>query len=182
MASLFEFSAAVLTNARAPTETRELQTFWKDSACALFFLRRLGCPLCRAYVRMIEGIREEYAKRGIQLICISFEALGEGSDSDRSFEAGAYWNGPLYTIDKSVYAKLFGRKGLFDSFYGLLDMDKEAYQRAKSTSGNLKGDGFQLGGQFIVARGGGTLLLEHRQKRFGDDASLADIVRVLDAV
>lgn len=173
------FAKVVVKDARNKSELRQLETFWTDSPCALFFLRRLGCAICRSYIKMIEGIRAEYEKKGVRLVAISFEAIGEGSDSDRSFERGGFWNGPLYTIDKSIYESLFGRKKLLDNFFGLLDIDKEAYQRSKGTPGNLKGDGFQLGGQFVLAQGG-LVKLDHRQKVFGDDASVAEIVAALD--
>jgi hypothetical protein len=78
-----------------------------------------------------------------------------------------------------VYQELFGRKGLLDNFFGLLDIDKEAYERSKTTPGNMKGDGFQLGGQYVIAKGG-KILLEHKQKLFGDDAKLTDIFDCLD--
>jgi hypothetical protein len=43
----------------------------------------------------------------------------------------------------------------------------------------MKGDGFQLGGQYVIAKGG-KILLEHKQKLFGDDAKLTDIFDCLD--
>jgi prostamide/prostaglandin F2alpha synthase len=172
MASLHTFAQTPIQNARAPAEVAQLQDLWRNAPCVLFFLRRLGCALCRTYIAGIEAVRAEYEKTGARLVCLSFESLGEGSDSDRSFEAGGYWKGELYTIPKPVYNDLFGRKGLTDGFYGLLDMNKEAYAAAKHTPGNLKGDGFQLGGQFVVAKGG-KVVLEHRQKRYGDDAKPA---------
>lgn len=178
-ASLQQFALRKLTNARNPSQTLVLSDLWSDRPCALFFLRRLGCPICRAYIQMVERFREEYEKRGVRLVCLSFEAFGEGSDFDKSFTKYSFWNGPIYTIDKSVYEELFGRKGLLDNFFGLLDIDKEAYERSKSVSGNMRGDGFQLGGQFVVAKGG-TVLLEHRQKLFGDDAKLTDIFDILE--
>ena len=168
MVSLHTFAQAPIQNARNPSDTAQLQDLWQDAPCALFFLRRLGCAICRTYAARIEAIREECETAGVRLVCLSFESLGEGSDSDRSFEAGGYWKGDLYTISKSVYGDLFGRKGLTDGFYGLLDMNKEAYTAAKHTPGNFKGDGFQLGGQFVVAKGG-KVVLERRQKRYGDD-------------
>jgi prostamide/prostaglandin F2alpha synthase len=154
---------------------------WDEKPCALFFLRRLGCPICRSYIELVEKFREEWEECGVNLVCLSFEAFGEGSDFDRSFEKHAFWNGKIYTISKQVYQELFGRKGLLDNFYGLLDMDKEAYERSKSTPGNLKGDGFQLGGQFVVNKRGTKVLLEHRQKLFGDDARLENIYAALQA-
>lgn len=178
-ASLSQFAFRKLTNARNPSEVIALQDLWADRPCVLFFLRRLGCPICRSYIQMVEPFREEYEKRGGRLVCLSFEAFGEGSDFDRSFTKYAFWNGPIYTIEKTVYEELFGRKGLLDNFFGLLDIDKEAYERSKSVPGNMRGDGFQLGGQFVVAPGGKELF-SHRQKLFGDDAKLTDIFDTLE--
>ena len=178
-ASLQQFAQRKLINARNTSESIVLEDLWADKPCAIFFLRRLGCPICRAYIQMVEKFRAEYEKRGARLVCISFEAFGEGSDFDRSFTKYSFWNGPIYTVDKVVYEELFGRKGLLDNFFGLLDVDKQAYERSKSVPGNLKGDGFQLGGQFVVAKGG-KILLEHRQKLFGDDAKLPELFQALD--
>lgn len=177
--SIQQFAQRRITNARNPSETFLLEDLWADKPCALFFLRRLGCPICRSYIEMVEKFRDEYERKGMRLVCLSFEAFGEGSDFDRSFTKYSFWNGPIYTIDKMVYEELFGRKGLLDNFYGLLDMDKQAYERSKSTPGNMKGDGFQLGGQFVVHRGG-KIQLEHRQKLFGDDAKLTDLIDAFD--
>lgn len=173
-ATLQQFGKRRITNARNTKETILLEDLWKEKPCVLFFLRRLGCPICRSYIEMVERFRQEYESRGARLVCLSFEAFGEGSDRDRSFTKYSFWNGEIYTIEKIVYEELFGRKGLLDNFFGLLDIDKEAYERSKSTPGNMKGDGFQLGGQFVLAPGG-KILLEHRQKLFGDDAKLVDI-------
>lgn len=181
MEDLLSLSMQPAVNARNLNDILYLKDFWKDTHCVLFFLRRLGCSVCRAYIKMIEAIRLEYEQKGIRMICISFEGLGQGSDEDRSFEKGGYWRGPIYIVEKDVYAQLFGRKGLMNGFFGLLDMNKEALARAKNVSGNLKGDGFQLGGQFIVEKGG-LVILDHRQKVYGDDASLDTIVKTLDGL
>lgn len=180
MTTISQFAHRKITNARNPTESIYLGSLWEEKPCVFFFLRRLGCPICRAYIQMVEKFREEYEKRGARLVCLSFEAFGEGSDFDRSFTKYSFWNGPIYTIDKSVYQELFGRKGMLDNFFGLLDMDKEAYERSKQVPGNLKGDGFQLGGQYVIAKGG-KILLEHKQKLFGDDAKLVTIFDTLDS-
>ena len=177
--TIHQFAKRRIINARNPKESLLLEQLWEDKPCALFFLRRLGCPICRSYIQIIETIRDDYEKRGMRLVCLSFEAFGEGSDFDKSFTKYSFWNGEIYTIEKIVYEELFGRKGLLDNFYGLLDMDKEAYERSKSTPGNLKGDGFQLGGQYVIDKGG-KILLEHKQKLFGDDAKITDLVKLFD--
>jgi len=107
--------------------------------------------------------------------------LGTGSDKDKSFEKGGYWRGPLYTIDSDVYKALFGRKGLFSGFYGLADVSrtKLASCTTREVKGNLVGDGLALGGQFVVGRGkggAGVVVLDHRQKFFGDDCTIEELV------
>ncbi len=41
----------------------------------------------------------------------------------------------------------------------------------QDTPGNLSGDGFQLGGTFIIEKGG-RVLLEHRQQYYGHEVAL----------
>lgn len=111
-------------------------------------------------------------------MCLSFERFGEGSDKDRSFEKGNYFRGPMYKIDKTVYESLFGRKGA-GSLYGLMDMSGERIKesRTRGVTGNFAGDGFVLGGSFVVDNGAVTL--DSRQRFYGDDASPADIETAL---
>lgn len=179
MAAITEFATQTIYDAQNPSKSLKLGELWATKPCALFFLRRLGCAICRSYIKMVEEFREDAEKKGLSLVALSFEFFGEGSDEDRSFARGGFWNGPVYVIDKSVYQSLFGRKGLMNGFFGLMDMNKEAYERAKTTAGNLKGDGFQLGGQFVVGAEG-RVLLDHRQKAYGDDAKVADILAKLE--
>ncbi len=171
---LTQFAHTLVVNTRDKTDKKALKDLWSEKPTILLFLRRLGCMICRTYAAQMEQLRPLIEKKGGQVICMSFEFFGEGSDEDRSFEKIGFWKGPIYTIDKSVYAELFGRKGLMDGFFGLLDMNKEAVAKSKDTPGNFKGDGFQLGGQFVVNTEG-VVVFEHRQKLFGDDASFEEL-------
>ena len=179
--SLLQFSNTLIVNTRDRNDKKALKELWAEKPCILIFLRRLGCPLCRTYANCMDKLRPLIEKKGGQVICMSFEFFGEGSDQDRTFEKLGFWTGPLYTIDKSVYNELFGRKGLMDNFYGLLDMNKDAVEKAKNTPGNYKGDGFQLGGQFVVDSNG-KVIFEHRQKLFGDDATFDALYDAISTV
>jgi len=163
--------------------TKKLGDLWADKPVVVAFLRRLGCQLCRVRAQDLDELRkhvDEKANSSARVVCMSFEKLGEGSDKDRSFEAGKYWTGPLYVVDKAVYAALFGRKGLFNSMYGLLDMSSEAMAESKKrgVTGNFAGDGFQLGGQFVLDTDG-SVLLEHRQAFYGDDEGNEGLLEAL---
>jgi prostamide/prostaglandin F2alpha synthase len=179
--SLLQFANTLIVNTRDKTEKKALKELWTEKPCILIFLRRLGCPLCRTYASDMDKIRPTIEKKGGQVVCMSFEFFGEGSDEDRSFEKYGFWKGPIYTIDKSVYAELFGRKKMMDNLFGLLDMNKNAVEKAKNTPGNYKGDGFQLGGQFVVNTTG-KVIFDHRQKLFGDDASFEDLFDAISSV
>lgn len=178
---LSQFANTLIVNSQDKTDKKALKELWAEKPCILIFLRRLGCPICRTYANYMDKLRPLIEKKGGQVICISFEFFGEGSDEDRSFQRFGFWTGPTYTIDKSVYVELFGRKGFLDNLYGLLDMNKEAVEKAKKTPGNYKGDGFQLGGQFVVDTTG-KVLFEHRQKLFGDDASFETLYDSISTV
>ncbi len=119
---------------------------------------------------------------GGRVAVFSFERFGEGSDKDHSFEAGRFYTGTMYLAPKDAYNALFGRKGLLNSFYGLADMNKEAIaksrERGTDKTSNIAGDGFQLGGAFVVDVGG-SVLLEHRQGHYGDDESNEGLLAAL---
>lgn len=177
---LSEFYTQSIVNARDATETRTLQSLWSEHTVVLLFLRRLGCSVCRAYADEIRENISSIELNGTKVVALSFEKLGEGSDFDNSFTAGGYWTGPLYVIDKSVYEQLFGRKGFLNGVYGLFTMDREGLERAnrRNIQGNVVGDGFVLGGQFVLSQTG-EVLLDHRQTQYGDDASIEEIVNAI---
>lgn len=186
MITLSTYKNVSVTVASDPLTSIPLRTLWESKPTLFLFLRRLGCALCRSYAKQMDSHRQALEELkihnvNIRVVAMSFEAFGEGSDSDRSFEAGNFWTGPMYVIDKRVYEKLFGRKGLTNSFFGLLDMDKDAVAAAKSAGiqGNLRGNGFQLGGQILVDRNG-EVVFEHKQKRYGDDASFEEIKSAIE--
>jgi peroxiredoxin len=58
-------------------------SLWEKKPVVVVFLRRLGCPICRQYVREVETIRPAIEAVGGSVVCISFEKFGEGSDVDR---------------------------------------------------------------------------------------------------
>lgn len=175
-ASLAEFADTPIRDLRTGAEST-LGALWADSPVVLLFLRRLGCQMCRLSAKELSAIVPEIEAAGGRAVAFTFEKLNEGSDADGSFEKGRYWPAALYNIDRGVYDRLFGAKtSIFDSGYGLLDSRAHAVIKRANEAG-VKGnlvDGFksglQLGGQFVVAKGG-EVKLDHRQDWYGDDAS-----------
>ena len=151
-------------------------------ATVLCFLRRLGCKICRVLAQDMEKLRGEVGA-GARVVCLSYERLGEGSDADRSFTSGSFFGGEMYRVEQAeVYAPLFGRKGLLQGFgLGSLLTDKSgklATAAARGTTGNLTGDGMQLGGLFVLSSAG-VVLLDKRQAFFGDDATNEEVLAAI---
>lgn len=176
---LADWATMVVTDARSGA-TCSLETLWREQPVVILFLRRLGCALCRVTALEYSDARGAIEGAGAALVAVSFEAFGTGSDRDRSFERGQFFTGPVYTVAPAMYESLFGRKGLFNSFYGLADMSrtKLASCTERGVTGNLKGDGMLLGGQFVVEKGG-RVIREKRQAFFGDDLTVEDVITAL---
>ena len=179
--SITDYGAQAVVDARTGVAFR-LDSLWSSSPCVILFLRRLGCALCRTTALEYSDRRSDIEATGASLIAVSFEQLGTGSDSDGSFTAGQFWPGPLYTISKDMYEHLFGRKGLFSGFFGIADVSRSKLSQCtdRSVKGNLKGDGLLLGGQFVIGAGG-VVLRDHRQRFFGDDLTVEDILEALQS-
>lgn len=138
--------------------------------------------MCRVSAQDLEGVRSRIEAMGARVVCISFETFGEGSDTDRSWSAGGYFKGEVW-VDrkKDLYKALFERKGLLSGF-GLFDMDRERLRqvRERGVTGNYAGDGFQLGGTFVIDADG-RVVLDHRARRYGDDATTDEILEAVAA-
>jgi hypothetical protein len=177
MVHFTDFAEYDIFDQRAPGTVLKLGDLWMNEPVLFLFLRRLGCPICRNYAQKIQNALPQL--KGVRVVAMTFENLGEDSDKDSSFSKGRFWTGPLYRIDKSVYEFMFGKKGLF----GIFDIDKEALKetRQNKISGNFKGDGLTLGGQILIAPPK-RVLLEHRQARFGDDATIEEILAAIGTI
>ena len=165
---------------RRPTTLAALS---RDAPLVLVFLRRLGCQLCRLRASEFEAARPAIAQAGANIVCVTFEYLGTGSDQDRSWERVGSWRGALLTDPtRALYRSLFRRKQLLDGFYGLLDMSAarvaESKARGLAKDANFAGDGLMLGGCFVLDRGG-RVLLDQRSKFFGDDVPVAEVLAAL---
>uniref|UniRef100_A0A8C9FKG5 Peroxiredoxin-like 2A n=1 Tax=Pavo cristatus TaxID=9049 RepID=A0A8C9FKG5_PAVCR len=91
---------------------------------------------------------------------------------------------PLFTIptlDRSFYGPRkrkmvlsgFFRVGVWQNFFRAW---KNGY------SGNLEGEGFTLGGVYVIGAGRQGVLLEHREKEFGDKVSLPSVLEAAEKI
>ncbi|KAI9295636.1 hypothetical protein K502DRAFT_364833 [Neoconidiobolus thromboides FSU 785] len=136
---------------------------WKNNTVILKVLRRFGCPLCRYESRLLSNLKPEFDKLGVRLIGIGFEEVGL-----QEFIDGKYWEWELFLdTDKTVHKALGLTK--MSILVGLSDLLTSASRAAVSAalklgiSGDFNGDGFQLGGTYVVGAGEKGLLYEYKQ-------------------
>lgn len=90
-----------------------------------------------------------------------------------------YFMGEIFLDEKKQFYGPRKRKMLFLGLFRW-NVWKNFFRAWRSGfSGNLEGEGVILGGVFVIGPGKQGVLLEHREKEFGDKVSLA---AVLDAV
>jgi len=114
----------------------------------------------------------------IDLVAVGVEEFGI-----EEFVAGNYFKGTLY-IDQglaSYKALNFDRVGMLGLPKQLLSAEVRKINNeanALGITGNMKGDGMQLGGTFVIEKGG-NVLFHHKQTGFGDHPKLTDLLGAL---
>ncbi|KAJ9052758.1 hypothetical protein DSO57_1031036 [Entomophthora muscae] len=152
-----------------------ISDFWKKQTVVLKVLRRFGCPLCRYESRLLSELKPEFDALDIKLIAIGFENVGLND-----FLSGGYWDWEiLVDNERSVHTSLDLKKIPVSA--GLKDLMSSATRAAimaatkAGIQGDLKGDGFQLGGTFVIEKGTSKLLYEYRQVGAGSYSSLKEV-------
>lgn len=124
-------------------------------------------------------IYPQLTQANVRVIGIGLEELGL-----EEFVQGKYFDGDIYIdTDKKSFTSLNYRKHNYLSIVPTLiaKVARNALSRAKiyGIEGNMKGDGFQMGGLIVVAAKGEKILFEFRQENPADHATNHDILQSL---
>jgi peroxiredoxin len=109
-----------------------------DNFSMLVFYRGLHCPVCRRYLRELEGLVTDYSERGVETVAVSMDdrdraerareewelselPLGYGLDEETARAWGLYLSAAI----KEEEPELFSEPGLF-----LVEPDGEIYYAA----------------------------------------------------
>jgi len=112
---------------------------------------------------------------GVGLVGVGPEFLGV-----EEFAKEGYFKGDLYVDDARNLHKAMqtSRASVFSllrpAFWSSVSRGKE-----KGFTGNLAGDGLQLGGTFVYDCESGNLLFSYYQDHFGDHANLDEVLHVV---
>ncbi|KAL2608150.1 hypothetical protein R1flu_026723 [Riccia fluitans] len=156
-------------------ESIKIGSLWEEQGVVIHFLRRFGCRLCRGHAQELWQIVPTLEASGFRVVSIGIEKYGL-----EEFQTAGYWKGELYIDNgkKALKALEVPQVSYFTAVKDIL-MNKDVGRAAKKTKdvpGNFKGDGRQLGATFVIAKGG-EVLLDHRQKNFGDHVSNESILK-----
>lgn len=134
--------------------------------------------LCRAGAAQLSDLKPVLDSMGVRLVGVGLETFGYDE-----FAAGGFFSGEIYIDEKAAgYKKLsMPSLGLFSSIGSLLT-DKSvrkahAFATERGISGNLKGNGSQLGAVFVVVDG--KQVFAHRQQGYGDHPENESIMEAL---
>jgi len=158
-----------------------LNSLWSQNPVVIAFVRRWGWQLCRAWASQLGNeLKPKLDAHGVGLVLIGVEELGI-----QDFLAGKYFvdDAKIY-IDqelKTYKALGFGRCGYLKLPGQLISKDfKDSAAKANNMNikGDLKGDGMQYGGTYVVDKDG-KVLFEHKQQRFSDHPTFNEILNSL---
>lgn len=119
--------------------------------------------MCREEAAELSSLKPQLDQLGIPLYAVVKENI---ITEIQNFQP--YFNGKIFLDEKKCFYGPLNRK------LGLMGFIRvsvwQSFFRAwqKGYKGNLDGEGFILGGVFVIGAGDQGILLEHREKEFGD--------------
>lgn len=129
-------------------------------------------------------MKDQLDARGVRLIGIAGEHLG------RDEFLQSFWKGELFFDlgKKTFFPAVHGGKkktntagGIFSAFFGGAVSAALKRSAKKGVEGNMKGEGFTLGGVWVVHPTEGVVF-EYREKHWGDSVTENELQGLTDAI
>ncbi|XP_074089112.1 peroxiredoxin-like 2A [Macrotis lagotis] len=155
-----------------PQKTFKALELWKKHGAVIMAVRRPGCFWCREEAAELSSLKPQLDQLGVPLYAVVKENIGSEVENFQP-----YFKGKIFLDEKK---KFYGPQKRKMKFMGLIRLGVwQNYFRARNQgfSGNLEGEGFILGGVYVIGSGKQGILLEHREKEFGDKVNLASVLR-----
>jgi len=163
----------------ATGELVPLSSLWTNRTIVLAFLRRWGWQMCRAWALDLSSIKAKLDGQDVALVAVGLEEIGV-----KTFVDGKYFDGELYIDQNLATYKSLGMKriGMFSVAGQLISKQSRkwlAHANQLGVTGDMKGNGLQQGGTYVIEKGG-KVLFKHTQEGFGDHPKLEDILKSLN--
>lgn len=133
--------------------------------------------MCREEASELSSLKPQLEALGVPLLAVVKEDVGTEIQDFRPHFAG-----DIYIDEKKIFYGPLQRKmggvgfirlGVWQNF---LRAWRSGYQ------GNMNGEGFVLGGVFVFGAGDQGILLEHREKEFGNKVQAADVLEAVKKI
>ncbi|XP_056386936.1 peroxiredoxin-like 2A [Hyla sarda] len=153
------------------SRTLKAKDLWERNGAVIMAVRRPGCFLCREEASEISQLKPELDQLGVPLYGVVKEKI---ETEIEQFQP--YFKGELFLDKQKRFYGPQTRKMMFMGFIrlGVWQNFRRAWKAGYE--GNLEGEGFILGGVFVIGSGNQGILLEHREKEYGDKANLMDVL------
>ncbi|XP_019489049.1 PREDICTED: redox-regulatory protein FAM213A isoform X1 [Hipposideros armiger] len=143
--------------------TFKAKELWEKNGAVIMAVRRPGCFLCREEAADLSSLKPKLDELGVPLYAVVKEQI---KTEVKDFQP--YFKGEIFLDEKKRFYGPQRRKMMFMGFVRLGVWNNFFRARNGGFSGNLEGEGFILGGVFVMGSGKQGILLEHREKEFGD--------------
>lgn len=133
--------------------------------------------MCREEASELSSLKPELEKLGVHLVAVVKEDVGAEIEDFRPHFAG-----DIYIDEKKVFYGPLQRKmgGLGFLRLGVWQNFIQAWRSGHQ--GNMNGEGFILGGVFVLGAGDQGILLEHHEKEFGNKVQIADVLEAVKKI
>jgi peroxiredoxin len=144
--------------------TRSISEFWAGKPLLLFFVRHLGCPLCRAQAAEIRKNVERFTEAGAEIAMIT---MGTGDDAAEFRKRLELPFTVLADENQECYRAFSVPRGGVLSVIGPHLLPSGLLQTFKHGAGKPVGDPWQLPGAFVIDKQG-MIRFAHRAKHSAD--------------
>jgi len=123
----------------------------------------------------LSSLEPRLSKLGVPMYAVVGETLGADE-----FEA-KFWKGKGVFLDseRTFYGPKIRKMGL----WGMLRIETwlNIYKSKQlGTAGNLEGDGYHLGGVFVLGPGEQGIVFEHREGSWGDNVNTTQVMEAVE--
>uniref|UniRef100_A0A8D3A3J6 Peroxiredoxin-like 2A n=1 Tax=Scophthalmus maximus TaxID=52904 RepID=A0A8D3A3J6_SCOMX len=119
----------------------------------------------------LSSLKPQLDELGVPLYAVVKEDVGTEVQNFRP-----YFKGEIFLDEKRFYGPRERRMGILAFLrLGVWLNGLRAFKNG--FMGNVLGEGFVLGGVFVIGRGQQGILLEHREIEFGDKVNIIDVIK-----
>lgn len=133
--------------------------------------------MCREEASELSSLKPQLEELGVPLYAVVKENIDTEIQDFRPHFAG-----DIYLDEKKSFygqePRSMGGMGMLR--WGVLQNFKRAW--SAGYKGNMKGEGFILGGVYVIGSGKQGILLEHQEKEFGDKVDIASVLEAAKKV